>query len=117
MQAPMSDQTYNGWSNYATWGVALVLDNDEGTYPQVREMARDCRDAACEHPNVSGHIWDLEQAERFLFADQLKDYVESLCGLDDDLGVTEPTMMAKQVLQAGLADVDWQEIADNILGD
>ena len=25
-----TDKTYNGWSNYATWGVALVLGNDQG---------------------------------------------------------------------------------------
>ena len=34
------DETYNGWSNYATWNVALWLQNDEGLY----NISRECGD-------------------------------------------------------------------------
>ena len=30
MDAP--DTTYNGWTNYETWNVALWVDNDEASY-------------------------------------------------------------------------------------
>ena len=38
-QTNLTDETYNGWQNYATWNVALWLQNDPGLY----EMARGYR--------------------------------------------------------------------------
>lgn len=35
----MKDQTYNGWSNYETWNVALWIGGDEGLYA----LAKDCQ--------------------------------------------------------------------------
>ena len=31
-QTQLTDTTYNGWTNYETWNVALWLGNDEGLY-------------------------------------------------------------------------------------
>ena len=31
-QTNLMDTTYNGWTNYETWNVALWLGNDEGLY-------------------------------------------------------------------------------------
>jgi len=36
----MTDTTYNGWKNHATWNVALWIGNDEGLY----NLAKDCND-------------------------------------------------------------------------
>lgn len=36
----MSDNTYNGWSNRATWNVSLWLNNDEGTYRELQALVR-----------------------------------------------------------------------------
>lgn len=112
-----TDTTYNGWVNYATWGVALVLSNDEGTYSYVNERLAEIKEEAPDHRNVPD-IWSEQDAIRFELADFLKDYTEELCGLGGEAyGLPEPSMMASQVIAAGLADVDWQEIADNWLTD
>jgi hypothetical protein len=39
-QSNVLDQTYNGWTNYETWNVALWIGNDEGLY----HLARECGD-------------------------------------------------------------------------
>ena len=35
----MTDTTYNGWTNYETWNVALWMDNDYESY----QLARRCK--------------------------------------------------------------------------
>lgn len=114
----MTTSTYNGWKNYATWGVALVIDNDQSAYETVLETVARIRSVdAPMHPNVP-KIWTVEEAARFELADWLKDFTEELCGLEgEDLGIPEPSLMARQILQAGLSDVDWDEIADNYLAE
>lgn len=43
----MSDNTYNGWKNWATWNVALWLGNDEALYKLSRRFVsyKDLADA------------------------------------------------------------------------
>ena len=36
-QTNLTDTSYNGWTNYETWNVALWIDNDEGLYHLAQE--------------------------------------------------------------------------------
>jgi hypothetical protein len=36
----MSEEGYNGWTNYETWLLALNVDNDQGLYNMTRELIK-----------------------------------------------------------------------------
>lgn len=99
------DETYQGWKNYATWGVALVLDNDRAHYETVTQRRDQLRQGVDSHSNVKLGIWSVQEALRFELADFIKLLTEALCETDN------MSLMASQVIQAGLAEVDWDEIA------
>jgi hypothetical protein len=83
----MADQSYNGWTNYETWNVALWIDNEQGSYDEARDMARRAR----------------SESE---LADKLKGWVEDMT---PDLGAS----MFADLLGAALSSVDWYEIAEH----
>ena len=41
-QTCLTDQTYNGWTNYQTWNVVLWIENDEDLYNLVNEFEIAC---------------------------------------------------------------------------
>lgn len=87
---PESNTTYNGWTNYATWGAPLVLDNDQGTYEMGLTLVRETRG---------------EERRTVRIADRLRDLTELLIYGDDEL-IPEADMsdMARQTIAAGLAE-------------
>ena len=34
----MTDKTFNGWTNYETWNVALYIQNEYGLYELAKEI-------------------------------------------------------------------------------
>lgn len=82
----------NGWRNKPTWLVGLWLNNDEGSYHELRRLQRSC---------------DTPQE----FASALQSWAESdpeEGGMVPDLGAS----FAADLMGWALAHVDWQEIAD-----
>ena len=86
---------YNGYSNYQTWNVALWLDNDHDNYYHVRRMA--------DIFKLGDTSWE--------FVDWLKNHVENANPLADNAN------MFSDLLGHALANVDYQEIAENILSE
>lgn len=94
----MSDQTYEGWYNRATWNVSLWLANEEPLYRAVTALA------ARFKPGAGATNGEMERCALAL-APWLKSYCEYLW----PNGVTPDG--------DALAECDWSEVAEHWLAD
>jgi hypothetical protein len=85
---------YNGWTNHATWCVNLWIDN---------MTVEDLIDDPSEY--TTDHSLTIE------IADALKDYVEELNPLAEDAN------LYSDLLNGGLSDVNYYEIAEHYVSD
>jgi len=83
--------TYNGWTNYATWRVSLEMFDNADPY-EMGWIGRDAGDAS-------------------QLADLLKDYAEDYTTETSKIG------LARDYAIAFLSDVDWDEIAQHMVAD
>ena len=91
-----TDDTYNGWTNKATWLVKLWIDNDQGTQEYWLERAK-----------VSGD-------DRYALAKEL----EYSIGEDaNELGITSTASMFSDLMSWALAMVNWDEITKTLIED
>lgn len=97
----MSDKTYNGWSNYETWNVALWMDNDPSTYEHWRERAQDFVDEKGSKA--------LAESDAY----QLGDEIEA----SHEEAAPELQGCYADILSAALREVDWREIAEHLIAD
>jgi hypothetical protein len=83
---------YNGWANYETWSVAVIIQNDEELWGYVVGLYND-----------TSTTYDLAQA--------IKEWVSE----DERFGVskvTEGSNLASSLTQAAMEEVNWYNIAD-----
>ena len=74
----MSDQEYNGWTNYETWAVGVELANDEGLYRVTRFIVgQSIHPGAALRQYVEGiagsHDWDLGPVNWSELLDSVRD--------------------------------------------
>ena len=100
----MTTSTYNGWKNYETWCCKLWIDNDEGSQAYWQERAEEIfRDSEGDDT-----FSKLEQATLAL-SEALKDEHEE----------SKPELQGfwSDIFNAALGEIDWYEIAENMLED
>lgn len=104
-KAEQERSRYNGWTNYETWSVALIMDNDERLYNLRQEQAAELYEQA--EPEYE---WQSKTDKAsYELAAWLKDFVadEYLPDLDKlPLG-----MLYSQLLGGAISSVNWDEIA------
>ena len=87
--------SYEGWSNYETWAVKLWMDNEEPSYRYWREVAEEI---------ISR---EPETHRSYVLATRLKDEHEE--------ALPELQGFAADLLNAAFGEVDWYEIAEDLL--
>jgi hypothetical protein len=99
-------KTYNGWTNYETWNVKLWMDNEEGSYLYWKDIAQECYDDAdsCEDDAVQSLRNRLKEEYETNMEDWLDESKRSSSVWADLLG-------------AALSEVNWHEIAQNMIED
>ena len=98
------DTRYNGWKNYETWNVKLWIDNEQGSQNYWDERATEIY----KESKKSEYLTKKEEARRTL-SDELKDYFEENNPLSDQASTYS------DLLGSALDNVDWREIAENLL--
>lgn len=97
----METKTYNGYTNYETWAVALWIDNEQGTQQYWESVADEL-----SNPDSPEYISD-ENTQKCRLADRLKDEHEE--------ALPELQGFAADLLNAGMSEVDWYDIAENLI--
>jgi hypothetical protein len=109
----MSDERYNGWTNYATWNVALWLGNDQGLYNAYREMVAE----VCEDVTEPDYEWQtIHDSRKYAVAERLESFVDDLAE-ETCFGVVEGASFVTDLFGWALGQVDWFEIADNYVSE
>ena len=96
----METKSYNGWTNYETWNVALWFNNDSNEYwPERAEALWNDAEATAN--------FTREERATFALADQMKGQVEE--------GTPTVTGLYADLLNASLSEVNWLEIASHFI--
>ena len=103
------DHTYNGWTNYETWAVALWIDNDEGMADQRVELGRRANELA--RPT---EVLTREESAAYDYSKMLQEWVEA--EVDEARALLSRLGsfgggLCSDFIGASLSEVNWSELA------
>jgi hypothetical protein len=96
---------YQGWTNYETWAVKLWIDNEMFSQEYWLERAKEWK----TKPSTSD-VWSQAESAKFNLADELKEQFE------EENPIKDASVYA-DLMNAALSEVNWVEIAENLLSE
>jgi hypothetical protein len=109
----MTETVYNGWTNHATWMVALHLGNTEYLHADMVNLATATDD---EQRGYGEFSYTRERVH--ILADAIKDYVEEFTFSDTDTSRNDALSLFRlDLITSALAPVNWEEIAQHYADD
>ena len=102
-------ETRNGWTKYETKLIDVWLRTDEARLQHCHELANESLEVAAGGESYTSGISDIQRSARFELADRLRAMIDRQNPLNDDSSVYA------DLLNAGIAEVDWHEIAESFL--
>ncbi len=105
----MTDNTYNGWTNYETWVWNLWIDNDQGWQEYWREVSAE---VICD-AEIQYEWQTLEDAAIADLAERL----ESECDNMAEEWMADQAGPFADLLNAAIDCIEWREIADHMITD
>lgn len=106
MSTTEKEKGYNGYTNYETWNCALWMDNDEGLYETIREMAREAYDNPARNQYMT-----LDRRRVSTLQDSLKALYEEQA----EAWMSDQASFFADIFNSALAQVNWYELAENLL--
>ena len=94
----VTEEKYQGWTNYETWLLALHIDNDRGMYEYVKEMVEEvCEDESDEYNRIDEVI------------ERLKEMVEEYNP------IANKSDFYSDLINAGIRAIDFYEISKHYI--
>lgn len=103
----MSDQRYNGWTNYETWNWKLWIDNDAGSYHYWQGAAREA--LADAEP-----LYDWEDKRAAAVRDLAVQLQEDCESQVEDWMPDQASAFA-DMLSGAIGRIEWREIAESLI--
>lgn len=98
----MTHKEYNGWHNFETWLVNLWIDNEESSQEHWRTVAQE--------------IWDwLPKDQEYRKDEASRTLSESLKSHFEEANPCQGSGFWTDLMGAALSEVNWHEIATNML--
>jgi len=104
----MTDQTYNGWTNYETWNYKLWMDNEEASYIYWRGEAADIL-----RESKPTDVLNANENAIYLLSEQLKAECDTY--LEDYM--PDQASCFADLLNGAVSAINWHEIATSLIDD